>query len=74
MWGDHNWKQRVLEEVDAQIAAESCLDEHEAAQGLMTIASHLIDRGPSKSDKIYQRGRSDMKAEMEAFMKGTIVR
>jgi hypothetical protein len=30
----------------------------------MQIASHLIDRGPSKSDKIYQRGRSDMRAEM----------
>ncbi len=64
MWGDDNWKQSVLEEVDAQIDSLNWLDEHEAAQGLMQIASHLIDRGPSKSDKIYQRGRSDMRAEM----------
>ena len=64
MWGDDNWKQRVLEEVEDQIQDLVWLDEHEAAQGLMQIASHLIDRGPSKSDKIYQRGRSDMRAEM----------
>ena len=64
MWGDDNWKQRVLEEVDAQIQDLTWLDEHEAAQGLMTIASHLIDRGPSKKDKIYQQGREDMRQDM----------
>lgn len=64
MWGDDNWKQQVLDEVDAQIDGLAWLDEHEAAQGLMIIAAHLIDRGPSKTDKIYQQGREDMRQDM----------
>lgn len=64
MWGDDNWKQRVLDEVDAQIEHLNWLDEHMAAEGLLVIAAHLINREPAKTEKIYQKGREDMKREM----------
>lgn len=70
MWGDNDWRQRVIDDVEFCMETEG-FDTIVAVQGLIDIAQHMMSRAYRRDDVIkgiYEKAKEDAKHELSRKM------